>query len=85
MAPDIKFALVILDVDLFKPTMAGLQFFYPRLSAGGILIVHDYNFKWAGLMKAVDEFVACNNLYPVYIPDKDGSVVLQKPMQTAMT
>ena len=29
-----KFALVHLDADLYKPTIAGLHYFYPKLSAG---------------------------------------------------
>jgi O-methyltransferase len=36
------FAFVHLDVDLYESTLACLQFFYPRLSPGGILISHDY-------------------------------------------
>ncbi|MCM1231458.1 MAG: TylF/MycF family methyltransferase [Ruminococcus flavefaciens] len=30
-----KFAFVSLDTDLYKPIMAGLDFFYPRLAGGG--------------------------------------------------
>lgn len=32
---DENFAFVSLDTDLYKPIMAGLEFFYPRLNAGG--------------------------------------------------
>ena len=52
-----RFALVSLDVDLFKPTLSGLEYFYPRLSAGGCIFVHDYNNRrFNGVRKAVDEF-----------------------------
>ena len=37
-----KFCFVSLDVDLYEPTLAGLKFFYPKLSAGGYIIVHDF-------------------------------------------
>ena len=30
-----RIALVSLDVDLYKPTLSGLEYFYPRLAAGG--------------------------------------------------
>ena len=42
-AQDDKFALVNMDADLYLPTKAGLEFFYPRLSPGGVIIIHDYN------------------------------------------
>lgn len=34
-----KFALVYMDAGLYAPTMAGLQFFFPRLSQGGIILL----------------------------------------------
>ena len=37
------FAFVLLDLDVFAPTLAGLEFFYPRLAPGGYVFVHDYN------------------------------------------
>lgn len=36
------FFFVNLDFDLYKPTLAGLQFFVPRISTGGVLLLHDY-------------------------------------------
>src|SRR6185437_9296980 len=36
------FSFVHLDVDLYDSTRAGLEFFYPRMPRGGILISHDY-------------------------------------------
>jgi O-methyltransferase len=56
---DEGFALALLDVDLFAPTMASLEFFYPRLSPGGYLIMHDYNnpeSDWA-CKRAFDAFL----------------------------
>lgn len=37
-----KFAFVSLDMDLYKPTLEGLRFFYPRMADGGIIAIHDY-------------------------------------------
>jgi O-methyltransferase len=58
--PDETFSFVLLDLDLFDPTSASLAFFYPRLSPGGYLIMHDYNnpeSDWA-CKRALDAFLA---------------------------
>jgi O-methyltransferase len=52
-----RVALVNMDADLYNPTRAGLEFFYPLLSPGGIIMVHDYNYKWPGILRAVDDFL----------------------------
>ena len=74
-----RFALVHLDCDLHAPTLAGLEFFYPRLSRAGLLVVHDYaSGHWPGVAQAVDEFLADKPEKPVLIPDKSGSAALVK-------
>ena len=73
-----KFALVNMDADLYNPTKAGLEYFYPKLSAGGVIIIHDYNEKWEGLVKAVDEFSAKIPEQLVMIPDLDSTVMILK-------
>jgi O-methyltransferase len=72
------FAMVHLDLDLYKPTQAALQFFYPRLSPGGVILIHDYNEKWDGIRKAVDEFVATVPECPVFVPDLEGTCMIVK-------
>jgi O-methyltransferase len=72
---DRRFAFVHLDADLYGPTRAGLEFFYPRLNPGGIIVVHDYN-SWEGARRAVDEFSACIPDIPLPLPDKSGSVLI---------
>ncbi len=49
------FSFVHLDADLYESTLAAFQFFYPRLSPGGIILCHDY-MSASGVVKAVDEF-----------------------------
>jgi O-methyltransferase len=73
-----SFALVHLDADLYQSTLDGLQFFYPRLTPGGCIIVHDYNHNWEGVTKAVDEFATTVPEVFVEMPDMYGSVVLIK-------
>lgn len=50
-----QFSLVHLDVDIYESTLRGLEFFYPRMSEGGIIISHDYTCA-VGVKKAFDEF-----------------------------
>ena len=72
-----KFAFVHLDADLYEPTFEGLKFFYPRMTANGMIIVHDYN-SWHGSRKAVDDFFADKVEFPLPMPDKNGSAVIVK-------
>lgn len=71
------FSFVHLDADLFEPTRNGLEFFYPRISTGGIILIHDYN-SWPGCRKAVDEFFRSKKEYPIPMPDKSGSAIIIK-------
>jgi hypothetical protein len=76
--PD-RFAVVHLDCDLKKPTAAGLSYFYPRLSSGGLLILHDYSSgHWGGSAQAVDDFLKDKPERPVLIPDKSGTAIVLK-------
>jgi len=50
---------VHVDVDLFEPTAARLEFFYPRLVSGGMIVCDDYGFTTCpGARKACDDFCA---------------------------
>lgn len=76
---DTTFAFVSLDVDLYAPTKAALELFWPRMSQGGCIMVHDYNStQYTGAKKAVREFCDNTRTYPVPICDLHGSVVLVK-------
>lgn len=54
---DKTFSFVHLDMDLYDGTLKALEFFYPRLSNGGVIISHDYP-SAKGIKEAVDIF--CN-------------------------
>ena len=55
---DRQFAFVNLDVDLYEPTRDSFDFFFPRLSSGGIIYCDDYNASFfPGAKKAIDECV----------------------------
>ena len=51
-----QFALVHLDVDTYKSTKACLEFFYPRMNRGGVIVSHDYFGPAKGVAKAFDEY-----------------------------
>jgi O-methyltransferase len=72
------FALVNLDADLNRPTKAALEFFYPRLAAGGVIFIHDYNYRWEGIRKAVDGFIASTGEVAVLLPDPDSTLIIVK-------
>lgn len=52
-----QFAFVHIDVDLYESTLACLEFFYPRMLPGAILVSHDYSLL-AGVRSAFTEFFA---------------------------
>jgi len=52
-----KFSFVNLDVDIYESTKNAIEYFYPKMSIGGIIISHDYiNSK--GVRKAINDFFA---------------------------
>lgn len=50
-----RFSFVNMDVDIYESTKNSLEFFYPRMNKGGIIISHDY-INAVGVRKAFDEF-----------------------------
>lgn len=74
-----RYAVVSLDCDLYIPMKAGLDFFYPRMNEGAILLLHDYSSGvWEGAKRAIDEFCSATGEYPVLMPDKSGSAFIRK-------
>jgi O-methyltransferase len=74
------FAWVLLDLDLHAPTVASLEFFYPRLTTGAYLIVHDYNSPecdWA-CKRALDQFLSDKPEHLIDIGDVWGSALVRK-------
>jgi O-methyltransferase len=51
-----RYRFVHVDVDLYQPTKASLEYFWPRLVTGGVMVCDDYN--WGGARRAVEEFSA---------------------------
>jgi hypothetical protein len=63
--PELKISLLNLDTDIYEPASVILEFLFPRIVRGGVLIIDDYG-VFPGETAAVDE----------YFQDKD--VVINK-------
>ena len=77
---DERFAFVLLDLDLYEPTIASLEFFYPRLAPGGYLVMHDYNnpeSDWA-CKRAFDSFLADRPERVIELGDMWGSALIRR-------
>lgn len=75
-----KFCYVNLDMDLYKPTLEGLRFFYPLMVKGGIITIHDYfSDGYQGIDAAVKEFISeiSDDIVPFPIGDHI-SIAIQK-------
>jgi hypothetical protein len=58
-------------VDLYQPTYDSLDFFFPRLVKGGVIVCDDYNFSnFPGAKLAWDE----------YFKDKDIAFSYEVPL-----
>jgi len=53
---DKRFSLVHIDVDIGPSVTDSLEFFYPRMNEGGIIVMHDYYPKWKEAMEAISGF-----------------------------
>lgn len=72
--PGIRFSFIHFDCDLYKPTKAALECFWPRLSRGGVVIFDEYSIKeWPGETLAVDE----------YFSDKPDALIKTLPWTNA--
>lgn len=66
----LSIALLNLDVDLYKPTKVALEYLYPLLSDGGVLLCDDYGI-FPGATRAIDEYcqehhLELNTLKPLF-------------------
>ena len=75
------FAFVMLDADLYMPTLKGLELFYNKLSPGGYIFLHDYSASTPDgheTYKAVNDFMIDKQEGIVCIPDRWGSAIICK-------
>ena len=58
--PERRYRFVHLDLDLHDPTLGALEYFFPRLAPGAIMVCDDYG--WPGERKAIEGFCARQGL-----------------------
>lgn len=74
------FAFVNIDPDLYEPTLAGISYFYPRMSRGGCIFIHDYNsFQFTGVRAAVTKYCDEHQIFVFPVTDMHGTAVIIKP------
>ena len=57
--PEKTYSFVHIDLDLHAPIRGAIDYFYPRLVKGGVILLDDYgSLFWPGAMKAGDEGAA---------------------------
>ena len=75
--PDTPWAFVHVDVDLHEPTLASLEYFYPRTVNGGVIICDDYGSKlFPGARKAWDGYCEERNI-PFVVLETGQSVLFK--------
>lgn len=78
-AEEETYAFVSIDVDFEDSIYEGLKFFYPRLSSGGVIFLHDYNSAFLGGVKnAVKKYEdeLGRKLKKVPFADRAGTLVI---------
>lgn len=53
--PNLQISLLNLDTDIYEPSVTILNYLYPKIVKGGILILDDYE-TFPGEAKAVDDY-----------------------------
>ena len=64
---NLKISLLNIDVDIYEPTVTILEYLFPLLTTGGIMILDDYK-VFPGETNAVDEYF------------NDSGIVVKKPL-----
>lgn len=76
-----RFCFVNLDMDLYKPTLEALRWFYPRVNPGGGILIHDYfdTYTFPNLKKGVIEFAEETGAQTFPIGDNLSIFVVKAP------
>ncbi len=64
---DLNFCYVHIDVDLYEPTRDSMEFFWPRLNRGGVVLLDDYGTtRYPGARRAIDEYFGKQSNYRLF-------------------
>jgi hypothetical protein len=77
--PDRAYRLVHVDTDLYQSTLDCLNYFGPRLEAGGMIVVDDYGAeKCEPVVDAVRDYLALDSNYEVWDPITEQFVMVRR-------
>ena len=78
---DETFCLVCMDACLYQPTLAGLEFFFPRMGRGGVILLSGCSgTRYRGVAKAVEDLeTRYGALLMLPVGDLDGTVMIVHP------
>jgi hypothetical protein len=73
---DRRFSFVHIDVDVYEPTRDSIEFFYPRMNDGGVIVCDDYGFTTCpGATRAIDTFLADKPEKMIALSDGGGFLI----------
>lgn len=77
---NLKFRLAHIDVDLYEPTRASLEYVAPRMVPGSVIVCDDYGSSGCpGARKALDDFVAEHRDWALIHLSSTQAVLLARP------
>ena len=76
--PEMKIALLNLDVDIYEPSVTILKYLYPKVVKGGVLILDDYG-RFPGETKAVDDYFKNEDIKILKFPFNRTPCYIIKP------
>lgn len=78
---DERYALVHIDTGLYAPTFSGIQYFFPRMSKGGVILVSGYtDGKSQAVCHAVRDLEAKYGAFLITpLCDIDGTIMIVRP------
>jgi O-methyltransferase len=77
-------ALLRLDGDWYESTITCLEAFYPKIAAGGIVIIDDYH-TWDGCARAVHEFLSRGSFPDRIRESRDGNAYIIRGQEHAIS
>lgn len=75
------YALAVLDACLYQPTFSGIEYFFPRMSRGGVILVCNYeSMKYTGVHRALDDLEKKYGAFLMLpLGDLNGTVMIVRP------
>ena len=75
--PERNYKFVHLDLDLYEPIKGAVEYFYPRMVKGGVIVIDEYGFpRWPGARKAIDEYCHDHDLItPISLTTGNGALI----------